>query len=129
LICKQYWSDFFDYPKSYPLHGNSKKKVIAKQMIRFIDLKPKQYTLEVERGEEKKIVKEAMTLTVDMYGTTLSKNKTIRKKQFLIRSQKQQIHANKQNKVALNEQKEQTMSKRSVCEDKIKTLTFGHYKL
>jgi hypothetical protein len=75
------------------------------------------------QGVQKNVTK---TLTVDMYEATLFGNKTIRKEQFLIRSQKHQIHTIKQNKVALNEQKEQTESKRFIRGDKITTLDFGH---
>jgi hypothetical protein len=64
-----------------------------------------------------------------MYEQTLFNNKTIRKEQGLLRSHKHQIYTIIQNKVALNEQKEQTESKRLICEDEVQTLAFGHYKL
>lgn len=136
------WFDFSDYPKIHPLYDESNKKVIGKfkdelngkQMVRLVALKPKRYAFEIEGGEEKKKSKGVKknitkTLTVDDYKQTLFDNKTIRKEQYMIHSQKHQIHTIKQNKVALNESKEQTESKRFICMDKVKTLAFGHYKL
>ena len=84
---------------------NSEKKVIDRfkdqlngnRMVRFVDLKPKQYAFEIEDGEEKKKAKNdkknvTKTLTVDVYEQTLFHNKTIRREQFMIRSQNPTKH-------------------------------------
>ena len=125
--------DTSDYPPGHPsgiLTGVNKKvigmfkdEVAGKQITRFVGLRPKLYTFEIEedkevrkcKGIKKNVVKKR--LNFDDYLQCLFTGRKEMRKMKIIRSEKHEIYSKEVNKIALSNED----NKRLVLEDKIKT--------
>ena len=98
-------------------------KVAGKQITRFVGLRPKLYTFEIEedkevkkcKGIKKNVVKKR--LNFDDYLQCLFTGRKEMRKMKIIRSEKHEIYSKEVNKIALSNED----NKRFVLEDKINT--------
>ena len=103
--------------------GMFKDEVAGKQITRFVGLRPKLYTFEIEedkevrkcKGIKKNVVKKR--LNFDDYLQCLFTGRKEMRKMKIIRSEKHEIYSKEVNKIALSNED----NKRLVLEDKIKT--------
>ena len=103
--------------------GMFKDEVAGKQITRFVGLRPKLYTFEIEedkevrkcKGIKKYVVKKR--LNFDDYLQCLFTGRKEMRKMKIIRSEKHEIYSKEVNKIALSNED----NKRLVLEDKIKT--------
>jgi hypothetical protein len=128
--------DLSDYPKDHPLYCSDNKKVIGKfknetsekQIIEFIGLRPKLYSLKTDDGKEKKTCKGVKKYVVkskinlDDYRNTLytHENKII--KQNGIRSYGHEIYTQTQTKIGLSCYDDKIF----INDDNISCFNFGH---
>ena len=143
------WFDTSGYEKDHPLFSNENKKRIGfmkdecggNQILRFVGLRSKLYSYEVDRlrngkGEweynvQKKkckgirdyIVKKR--ITIDDYEKCLFSGESQFRTMSVIRSRKHNIGSEKINKKALSSDDD----KRVIQPNKINTLAIGHYSL
>ena len=126
--------DTSDYPPDHPSEiptgfnkkviGMFKDEVAGKQITRFVGLRPKLYTFEIEEDKEvrkcKGIKKNVIQkkLDFDDYIQCLFSGEKEMRKMKIIRSEKHDIYSKEVNIVALSNEDD----KRIVLEDKIKTL-------
>ena len=103
--------------------GMFKDEVAGKQITRFVGLRPKLYTFEIDedkevrkcKGIKKYVVKKR--LNFDDYLQCLFTGRKEMRKMKIIRSEKHEIYSKEVNKIALSNED----NKRLVLEDKIKT--------
>ena len=125
--------DTSDYPPNHPsgiptgvnkkVIGMFKDEVAGKQITRFVGLRPKLYTFEIEedkevrkcKGIKKNVVKKRLNFD-DSLQYLFTGRKEMRKMK-IIRSEKHEIYSKEVNKIALSNED----NKRLVLEDKIKT--------
>ena len=125
--------DTSDYPPNHPsgiptgvnknVIGMFKDEVAGKQITRFVGLRPKLYTFEIEedkevkkcKGIKKNVVKKRLNFN-DYLQCLFTGRKEMRKMK-IIRSEKHEIYSKEVNKIALSNED----NKRFVLEDKINT--------
>ena len=125
--------DTSDYPPNHPsgiptgvnkkVIGMFKDEVAGKQITRFVGLRPKLYTFEIEQDKEvkkckgikKNVVKKRLNFN-DYLQCLFTGRKEMRKTK-IIRSEKHEIYSKEVNKIALSNED----NKRFVLEDKINT--------
>lgn len=136
--------DTSDYPKDHFCYSLKNKKVLGKfkdecsglPIIEFVGLRPKLYSFRIKK-EKKNIIKKAKgikkniieknikfedyKLSLFLPGNSGNMYRLMR----LFQSKKHEIKTISCNKLALNNADD----KRVICNDKINTLPYGHYKL
>ena len=135
--------DFSNYPKEHPLFDNTNKKVVGKfkdecggKIIKeSINLKAKQYYIDIENDKDKKTgkgIKKSVLETIEKtrYYNAIFHNFEKDKMSYdetmtFIRSQKHTINTVSINKVCITSFDD----KKFICNDNIEQLSFGHYKI
>ena len=128
--------DTSDYPTDHPsgiptgvnkkVIGMFKDEVAGKQITRFVGLRPKLYSFDIEedkevrkcKGIKKNVVKKKLDFN-DYVKCLFSGEKEMRKMK-IIRSEKHDIYSKEVNKIALSNEDD----KRQVLKDKVHTLAF-----
>jgi hypothetical protein len=128
--------DLSDYPKDHALYCPDNKKVIGKfknetsekQIIEFIGLRPKLYSLKTDDGKEKKTCKGVKKyvvknkINIDDYRNTLYTHENKEITQNGIRSYGHEIYTESVNKVALSCYDDKIF----INDDNISCYSFGH---
>ena len=136
--------DRFDtshYPENHPsgipmginkkVLGMFKDEVAGKNIIEFVGLRAKLYSLKMEEGKESKkckgVKKQVVesSITHEDYKTCLTTGKEQLRKQNILRSYNHEVYTEEVNKVALSAMDD----KRYILKDGIHTLAWGHYKI
>ena len=133
--------DTSDYPENHPsgiptkinkkVLGMFKDEAAGNNIIEFVGLRAKLYSLKMEDGGEskkckgvkKQVVKSS--ITHEDYKTCLTTGKEQLRKQNILRSYNHEVYTEEVNKVALSAMDD----KRYILKDGIHTLAWGHYKL
>ena len=136
--------DRFDtsgYPENHPsgiptginnkVLGMFKDEAAGKNIIEFVGLRAKLYSLKMEdgkankkcKGVKKQVVEKS--ITHEDYKTCLTTGKEQYRKQNIIRSYEHEVYTEEVNKVALSAMDD----KRYILGDGIHTLAWGHYKI
>ena len=131
--------DLSNYPKDSEFYDPTNNKVIGKfknesvkQITEFIGLRSKLYSYTVDqdshnhnrcKGVKRNVVESELTL--DHYKNTLYSRESKKVKQNNIRSYGHQLYTETQEKIALSCRDDKV----HICENNIKTFSFGHYKI